>query len=647
MKAISPHLSESLNSDEPVSVAASERQVLTNPFILAVLLLGLTFMLCSVIWGMNKGFELTDESFYLLSYENPALYPTFSSFHTLLGKVVPFLSVNQIIFFRGLELLTRLSGSIILSFGFWKWIGMQFKETRSVFTLFMFATFASIGALLVYSSNFPQTISYNGLSSFFIVSAVGAIFFALSERGASRRKASAFFIALYFAGFLTGLDFFAKFSSMILLFILSLSWIGLFAQKLRPQALPAYVAGVLSAFVTYFSVFENPKIWFDNFREAIFVQSSSTGHGIASVLSMYAKPFLWYGKYVPLVIIAYWLSKRYFKLAAVQNGLLRTMLVFVAPITLLVLVTTYYLSSHLYLGRESFFFLGLIGLSFLILSSIPTEENSRAIFNSSASEICVGLGTLAVLPVIASIGTNSNILIHFASNQAPWFLLIAFLSMLISARLRSPYFTIAILAAALSVSIVQFVDGYIFHPYNLNSSLTSQTKSVDGLEKLKGIFVDPNLKEFLEQTNSILTAHGFRKGDPLLVLYEMPGVVYALSGLSPGQAWYINWTDSENINCHYLKKVSRRPTRLFLIVTETNPPGSLPETMLQSLKSVAMEFPQMFEKIGEVKHPQYNESKVFIYSLKAKTVAPGHPLKPTFRLPLDSQRGESSPNFLR
>jgi len=77
----------------------------------------------------------------------------------------------------------------------------------------------------------------------------------------------------------------------------------------------------------------------------------------------------------------------------------------------------------------------------------------------------------------------------------------------------------------------------------------------------------------LDQLQTELKARGFRPGDPILAIGDMPGVVYLLGAWSPGTSWYFAKTLEQG---PYVQAVlSAIPEKLrrqsFVVIREDSP----------------------------------------------------------------------------
>jgi len=87
------------------------------------------------------------------------------------------------------------------------------------------------------------------------------------------------------------------------------------------------------------------------------------------------------------------------------------------------------------------------------------------------------------------------------------------------------------------------------------------------------VSLDSTQKELLDQLQTELKARGFRPGDPILAIGDMPGVVYLLGAWSPGTSWYFAKTLEQG---PYVQAVlSAIPEKLrrqsFVVIREDSP----------------------------------------------------------------------------
>jgi hypothetical protein len=115
--------------------------------------------------------------------------------------------------------------------------------------------------------------------------------------------------------------------------------------------------------------------------------------------------------------------------------------------------------------------------------------------------------------------------------------------------------------------------------------------------------LDARTAAFMTRLTQALQQAGFRPGMPIIAAYDMPGLVYMLGGVYPGNPWFFGQQDRRN--CDAFEKTGLPLTQAFMLVNE--PPG--PE-LLACMKSHGLNFPQDYKVVGSLLNPycpnQYN-----------------------------------------
>ena len=72
----------------------------------------------------------------------------------------------------------------------------------------------------------------------------------------------------------------------------------------------------------------------------------------------------------------------------------------------------------------------------------------------------------------------------------------------------------------------------------MNGTMLNQTEAVEIAYPPTLLKLDPPSALFFKQLKTIFSANGFKPGDDVLGLFDVPGVVHALGGRSPGHQWH-------------------------------------------------------------------------------------------------------------
>jgi hypothetical protein len=214
------------------------------------------------------------------------------------------------------------------------------------------------------------------------------------------------------------------------------------------------------------------------------------------------------------------------------------------------------------------------------------------------------LAWLALMPFVTAAGTTHKIFINALLHVAP----LAAAILLLAASLDKSLRRVIILPFAglliVGLGFSQFITGFVLTPYRTAPKWT-QTVPVEVGVPATILNLDPASAECIEKTKAALAAAGFKPGDDVLALYGLPGLVYAVGGVSPQRPWFFdNYGDiGHEENLRALKCISlERISKSFIIRTKSN------TIAIEQLKSCGISFPQSFQQIGEISIPIKNIS---------------------------------------
>jgi hypothetical protein len=207
----------------------------------------------------------------------------------------------------------------------------------------------------------------------------------------------------------------------------------------------------------------------------------------------------------------------------------------------------------------------------------------------------VGL-LLAGGTVAAAFGTANPIYINLMLTLAPWSALLVLAVRYASARLDWSGAGDAAILAILSFAAVQIVGGTMTTPYGLNERLLRQTVPTSIGSPAGRVSIDPDTHRLIVELQRMAGACGFRDGDDLLAFHNMPGLVYAIGGRSPGTPWFTSgWRGSRDVNEMGLEAAgAARVSRAFILQTPDTDPW------LSTLAPLGIEFPARYAYCGTV-----------------------------------------------
>ncbi len=263
-------------------------------------------------------------------------------------------------------------------------------------------------------------------------------------------------------------------------------------------------------------------------------------------------------------------------------------------------------ATHFYYGNEAYPTLFILAIT--VAMALPI---SKATLKSG---FIPGFLLLLIAPVIPSVGTYNDLMGFMSSN----FGAVVYRHRIWCFHHVAPIER-TVSGISVAVSIVHFLSISLrqclyFERYE-SGQLNLQTYSTSELAPLSGIQLDKDTIDFISKSAAILKRNGFKPGDQLLSLYDLPGLVYALQGVSPGIPWYISWPQDDHMNAHYLLTSNLSPAqKLYLIVVVPEGP-SIGTEARNALETKGFSFPRDFSKIGSMR---LNNHKVLYFVSKER-----------------------------
>ncbi|MGY2133510.1 hypothetical protein ACW9KT_14875 [Hymenobacter sp. HD11105] len=578
--------------DEQTTPALQKPFQLLN-WLETVILLGCAVLTVTIIgWSLPRGFDVFDESFYLLGYRYPGEYEaSFSAFHLLIARGLGLVDCS-VITYRWLGLLFNVLGAIVFAWSFARW--QRTVAPDSSRPLVITVCYVTIGSLLVFSI-FPRTLSYNNLNSFLLLLGGAAMLQTLS-RGPSGS------IWLVIVGIATGLDVFVKLSTSFLILgseLLLLIWCWQ-QQGVRVigKALLMLGLGIAAGLAFYFVRVQPPLVWYHNLTQEMSVIQTSGGYGIKDLLPSYLKAarltirFMLYpmGPTLFLLIALAWWWPRQSPLAVRRWSIL---------ISLLVLAGLYTgwqaIRRHWYLTGSGNDHQSLpLLLSSLVLAAgvllvLPTIPAGTSQAKAPSQLLPVGCWLFA-LPFLASAGTGNDLRVNLLIDAGPWFAVLLLLTGLHSYRLPMWVNSSLLLLPAVWCA-EQVVWGTLLTPYALRQPMSKQVVPLQTAGLKTALLVDSATATFFNQLTYLLAKGGFRPGDPILGFYDLPGLVYVSGGISPGMQWYFS---NRDVRTFHALDITQLPISKAYIITNR----SLDEGTEEQLRARGINFPQHYRLVG-------------------------------------------------
>ncbi|MCX7890841.1 MAG: hypothetical protein N2544_00545 [Burkholderiales bacterium] len=560
----------------------------------------------AVIAFSGRGFDVSDEGFYLLTSQFPEdirASPNLAHYYT---RVLYLLAGGSVPGMRLAGLMVLAASAAMFAAGCARALAALRPAADPWPARAVWLAFITLGALLYYTW-VPYTPSYNLVNSAALNTAAGLGLWALAAY-MNRDRTRAAGLAAAAAGFAVGVAFFAKFPTGISAFagtvVLLLAWPGL-ATRVRVRAACLFAAGAAGAALMHFTVFQSPREWHEVVANGIeLVRILGAGHD-AGALRRYAGELLglatsvarafWPGALLMLAAAAVSRVSDAPRSRAVVAGLAAAAVAYVA---LRGAAEGWVLGGQHTIGRTFALYCGWVAaLTAALLAR--GHQPSRQEWH--------GLGllllTLAALPMVGAVGTSNTLPGNAILAMAPWFALLVLLAS--EARRRvAPWVGTASLAFLCVTAAAQVVSAQIVSPYRLSTGILGQIVPTTIGMPASTIGLDPATSEFFRSMRAIAERAGFRPGDDVLAFVRMPGVVFALGGRSPGIPWYTSWYPGSRAHNEFgLSLAPRERVKKALIVETSGGKDGFPD-----LSRFDLRFPEGYTLCGELVWPVTGES---------------------------------------
>jgi hypothetical protein len=569
---------------------------------LAVLWIGVVGATALFSVGMFGGFDFTDEGSYYLSFAHPTEQLANNTSYALFGGALFHLLGQNIVALRACTLLATL-GATACFFQGWQSFVRRFyppsiaeaEQRRFAWGAVLIASFAGYGIS-------PPAPSYNFQNAVCLLAA-GGFLLAATARPASARKIDVGTLGpLALFGLFTAVDFFVKFSTSIMFLGCGGAFFLVVSEKKRREK--AALAGTLFFCLgvvgtAYFILFQSFGHWWLGIR-AIAVMVTSGGHtpeelrryggeilGIFATTLRYFLP-VWVVAGPGILIVGLLHRHRRWQVAAaIVTG------VWLAAHAVWLVAALGYATTVGTAGLP--FFIGMIVLLLLLAVTsgfvAPGRQRDSGL---GRWRLWCGAALLFILPYLGSFGTSNNVNQNCLYQLAPWFALASVLLAEIDCLWGSVWPTRLGVSLLAAVAGGQYVTGYWMQPYRVSGDRFHQTAPTLVGSPGTMLRLSPAAHEFIVTSRRVLQEHGFKIGDDLLVLFDLPGFVYALGGSSPGHYWYFNGdqTALDDTLLHLQLIAPERRAKAFIVRNSSTWDEFLPD-----LRKAGLHFPEDYQLI--------------------------------------------------
>lgn len=566
----------------------------------------------AVIFGAVSGFDVTDEGVYYLSAMHPVEVPDRQTTYFYFARALFAATGHSLLLTRCVIAALLLGATLLLSRG----VSAFLSNFAPALKLEPWLGVATVSATALSFSISPVAPSYNLLNAIALLAAAGLMLSAAAPSPAQDRRRG--LKPVYLLGacvVIVGLDFFIKFSTSA---VLAVGFTVFFLLTSRESwrrkillLLSAPVAGLLLG-LGYFAFIERFAVW----REGIggTLGGLTTGTYLRDELIRYARDIqghaietLWaYADVCTTVLVTGGILLCLRAFPRVQRALAAAGFLVVAvsfalnPLSAESLQLNGSAGSRIYLGALAV--LGLAVAATFIVRKRPGDEPRSPV----SWRLWPLVVLLLVLPYAGGFGTTNAITQNSVYQVAPWFALIALAAAFLAHAWRARWLPPLCVIPVAAVALTQFFNGYWNHPYRLPGGRAAQTEpTVIGAPTYASTLrLDPASHQFIEATRAQLSAHGFHPGDDVFAFFNLPGLVFAVGGVSPGHPWYFAG-DQNSLDLNAMRVASVSPARRARAFVITNGDAT---PFYPQLRTAGLDFPAAYVRCGEpLKNPLTQE----------------------------------------
>lgn len=592
----------------------------TNLLLLFLLFLGAAVF----IWFADKGFDFTDEGLYLLVYQHPHEFPdSYTSYHRV-GAVFYDLVQGNIIALRLLGFFLTALATFYFSLAltwFLKGRGWSlFEDQGERFLLHL----ALQGSVLTAYCWLPPTPNYNTMAGIGMLLSCGGIF-AFFSNADPRRSIAKAFVGILTIGCGLLLAFLAKGSSAVGIALVTMILIGacsLIALKEKIFFVVVVSMSVFAGGILLFFLIPSLSASWDFFIGSIVALSE--GNGAREIIIRHWQESLEFAMrhvrsfVLPILLAAgvglFARSRYLVKIPDRKGKIVFWSVIGVLIVEIVLLIVKDAFSAGIQ-GRSRSF-IGYTSLFLVLLTlrvGLPGAAQTTSPYRLGGSLIL--LIWLALMPFVTAAGTTHKIFINALLHVAPLAAAILLLAASLDKSLRRGIILPIVGLLILGLSFSQFITGFVLNPYR-TAPKWAQTVPVEVGVPSTILKLDPASAECIEKTKAALSNAGFKPGDDVLALYGLPGLVYAVGGVSPKKPWFFDdhgqTGDEENLRA--LKKIPFQRVNASFVFR-----SNVDSRVAHQLKLCGVSFENHFRVIEQVKVPFKNRSVEIFKPLIQKT----------------------------
>ncbi len=552
-----------------------------------VMLLCACLVIIYCVWTLDRGFEITDEAYYLLlamHADSVKLYISAQQWITAgFWRMTGSLEL-----FRASGMVALLAGSILLALGSFS-ISLRFGlvADRPGSKAVMLA--GSVVGAMLYASTINFSPCYNLLASAGAYAAAGLVLLASNRPNITHK-----YILLIIAGCALGVEFLCKPSAGIATLVLLVFWVCIF-EKLRNDKIAGTVAMIFVSIAFVFGLLlVNTTV---NDAMQIFQQSMQLFRmvqveTIGARLIRYANDY-WHYLSKSLVTFAIPI------LAMIAYAKTRRMIF--AKVGLVCLVIILIWGKYIFGGFNRYDVQTVSIFAMLVMALIV----SFSVWIKNLHTLILFMG-LFFLPYSVAIGTGNTLFTQVIDSLASWGVMVAVLVVADESAARNKM-PISLIGVCFMVTMSLQIVTSSLRPYNLLSPLIKQNQVIT-VGNLGAVKVDTGTYKFLIGMRAAVKECGIAPGMPFLGLYNIPGVSLALKTVPLLTPWLNNKEQAEFV----IERLSVEEMSQVVVALQMDANEALPPLPRQLAG-----FPLGYRYCGTATYP-YRQQKIQIWQYQAR-----------------------------
>ena len=493
------------------------------------------------VWTLDRGFEITDEAYYLLLAMHAGSVKLFISAQQWITAGL-WQITGSLTLFRASGMVLLLASSALLALGVFSACLRFDLVTDRIESKGVVLAGSAVGAML-YASTINLSPSYNLLASAGAYAAASMVLLA-SNRSSSLHK----YVLFTLAGCAVGTEALCKLSAGVATLVLLVFWAAIF-ERSRFDKIFGPVAMICGAvtltgivLLANTTISDTMQVFEQSMQLFRMVQVESIDARLVRYLIEFEKYFLatLMAFAVPIVVMIGYVTTRrtifaQFGLAALAITLIFGSLDAGWPTFSMHNAVS---GSYLFGGFNRYDVQTVAIFAMLVLALIV----SVPVWNKNRGALALFLG-LILLPYSVAIGTGNTLFAQVIDSLAPWGALIA---VLVVARHPDDFNTMPTLLVGVCfiVTIALQIVTSGFLPYHLSQFLTKQDQTTT-VGNLGAVKVDAGTYRFLADMRAAIKECDIAPGAPFIGLYNIPGVALALQAVPVLTPWLNNSAQAE------------------------------------------------------------------------------------------------------